>query len=582
MNRARLLSFAILLAFAAGARALINPKYTVSDLTRESRQVLVLRAAAPQDGKLAAETTDTVLGDPPSAKALTFDFSEAQDLTEDQVAAAFGGAKTALAVLCVRKEKQDGATVAALQIGTFWMGATQTDDKSVWKLDRDPNDLETVWAGSARQLLPAIRYVLADPAAAFPVASTLKWAGDLSLGKMAGDAYGCLVTDIGLIVLSDGGDRVIRPGTKGATPADATAELGLTSRSKAMAAGDFNGDGRIDLASWDGAKLRWVLRGADGKFATPSDGAALPECLSLTVLGGELVVGTAKGVTLVKPDGTARELAGPGGPCVVADFDNDGAPDVLQVSAAAIALRSGARDPVVTAVPVVRNPRALACGDYDTDGQLDIVVAGEGGAALLTRDATGRWTSALAETGELGAANSGETPLVAACPTDLNGDGRQAVALFGPTASPGLFFNRGFACFGAALSLKFADLQLPSAQALGQGQAAGMVADLNGDLAPDLLAADRQRGLWAMLTESPEPRRFALTASLADGARDPLTVTVVSGGRALGLWVIRPGEPVALALPKAGKTSLKWKTADGKDTSRDVVVLNPTRVVVGS
>jgi hypothetical protein len=575
-----------LLLLPALAWALINPKYTVVDLMRDSEQVFVLRVSAPQGGRMDAEVVETLAGAAPAEKKLVFDSSDAQDLPEDKVAAAFGGSKSALAVMCVLKKKQDGAPVGAIELGTTWMGLTRSNEKHVWKLDKDPNDLETVWGGSARRLVPAIRYTLSDPAAQFPVAAALAWGKDIELGRLAGPAHGCLVTADGVIVLSEGGDRIYRPGEAGAPPADATEKFGLASKSKRMAAGDFNGDGRIDLASWDGAKLWLLPRGADGTFAAPSGGHALAECRSLCALGGGLAAGDSKGVTLLMPDGkggfAARHLDGGGGVCAVADFNGDGAPDILQVSASAVTFYAGAREPGVFAAPVVaplavlKDPAAVVCGDFDTDGQLDLVVAGAGGATLLSRE-DGRWAPIMAETGELGASSGGESTIVAACPSDLNGDGRQAAAFFHAAAAPGLFFNRGFACFGVARSLTFSDeLKLPAAEALGAGQTAGIVCDLNGDLAPDLLAVDPRRRVWAILGEAQQPRRFHLTVETA--GKDPLTVSVSLGPRPIGIWVVRPGEPESIGLPKAGKATLRWKSADGTEATRDVIVTGPKRV----
>jgi hypothetical protein len=576
------------LCFRFPAGALINPRYTVADLTRDSGLVLVLRASAPQDGRLAAEVVETLAGTAPAEKQLTFDFTNAEDLAEDKVTGAFCGAKTALAVMCVQKKKQEGVLVGALEIGTTWVGLTQSDARNVWKLDRDPNDLETVWGGSAQRLVPAIRYALSDPAASFPVAATLTWGRDLALGKLAGAARGCLVTADGIIVLSDGGDRIFQIGAKGAPPADITEKLGLTSKSRALATGDFNGDGLLDLASWDGARLWLLRRGADGQFGAPAGGQELAECRSLSVVGGGVAAGTSGGVALLTPDGNGgfalRRLPG-GGLCTVADFNDDGAPDIMQVSARELTFHAGQREPGVFAAPVVtkldtvKEPTAVICGDYDTDGQLDLFVAGHGGAVLLSRDEAGAWTGITAETGELGAASGlgqGEALVVAACPSDLNGDGRQCVALFEAAASPGLFFNRGFACFGVARGLQFSEAKLPATEALGSGQTAGTLCDLNGDLAPDLLAVDRQRNVWAIFGESKEPRRFQLTAETA--GKDLLTVTVCLGPRPLGIWVIRPGEPTTIGLPKAGKATLRWKAPDGTEVTRDVVVAAPTRV----
>lgn len=581
---------ALLALVPAPARALINPRYTVVDLVRDSRAVLVLRASAPQDGWIVAEAVETLLGAAPAETKFVFDYSDAVELTEDRAVAAFGGAETAPAVMCIQKEKQEGAVVAAVEIGTTWMGLTQGDQAGVWGLDSDANEnaLETVWGGSARRLVPAIRYALGDPAASFPVASTLTWSRDLSLGKLAGNAHGCLVTSDGVVVLSEGGDRILQAGVEGAPPTDVTDELGLASRSKAMASGDFNGDGRPDLASWDGKRLRLLLRGADGRFGTPTGGCDLGECLSLSAFGGGLVAGAGDGVVLLMPNPhggfTGRRLAGPGGVCTVADFNDDGACDIVQVSAQAVALYAGQGKPgafaapAVTRLATVKRPVALVCGDYDTDGRLDVMVAGEGGSVLLSRD-DARWTNIMDQTGELGAASGlgqGEAVVVSACPSDVNGDGRQCVAFFYAAASPGLFFSRGFACFGIARSLRLVETDLPAAEALGPGQTAGTLCDLNADLAPDLLAVDRQGGVWVVFSEDQAARRFHLTAENA-GA-DPLTVNVWLGERRLGIWVVRPGEPASIDLPRAGKVTLRWRAAGGEHRTREVVVTTPTRV----
>jgi hypothetical protein len=587
MNRLLTLGAAIvaLVILTPVATGLINPKYTPVDLVRDSSAVLVLRATAPQDGRITAQVTQVLAGVAPAQK-LTFDFNDAQDLSADKVTAAFGGQDSAAAVMCIGKRKEEGMVVAALEIGTTWMGLTQGDAKDLWKLDRDPKDLETVWGGSVRFLIPALRYTLTDPSPAFPVASTMDWGKDLSLGKLPGPAHGCLVTADGVIVLCEGGDRVFKPANADRPPADVTHSLNLSSKSRAMAAGDFNGDGRQDLASWDGAKLWLLLRGEDGKFTAPAGGYELSDCRSISSLGAGLIVGRSKGLTWFAPDATGklipRDLGGDGGPCAVADIDDDGAPDILQVSPESLSIRAGQRGagfaaPVVTKVPTVKNPLSLVCGDFDTDGQLDLLVAGEGGWALLSRNER-QWTNIMAQTGELGAASGmgqGETNAAWACLADVNGDGRQGVAFFHTSASPSLFFNRGFAAFGVARTLAFSESKAPAAAALGGGQTAGALADLNDDRVIDLLAVDRQRNVWVLYGQAKEPRDARLTLQATGAA--PLTLSISFGARPLGIWVLRPGEPAAFALPEPGKAVLRWRKADGAASEQAVMVEGDTR-----
>jgi hypothetical protein len=282
-------------------------------------------------------------------------------------------------------------------------------------------------------------------------------------------------------------------------------------------------------------------------------------------------------------------LLGPGSVCAVADFNEDGAPDIVQVFAHGLVFYAGSREPgvftesVITEVDIAKHPTAVVCGDYDTDGQLDLMVGGIGGSTLLIRGEDGGWLNVIAETGELGAASGlgqGDDVVVAACASDVNGDGRQCAALFHAASGPGLFFNRGFACFGIARSLDLSESRLPAAESLGTGQMTGLLSDLNGDLAPDMLAVDRQQGVWAVFGEEERSRRFQAVVSLADPAGGPLTVTAVMGKRRLGMWVIRPGEPTTVNLPRAGPLNLRWKRSDGTSASRALVVTRPTPVAL--
>ncbi len=572
------------LAAVVPAGALINPNYTPVDLVRDSGRILVLRATAPEGGTVKAEVVEVLAGEAPASKALTF---TADGDAGDRVASAFGRAESALAVMFVEKKPTGGVLGGAVEIGTTWLGLAQGDTSGAWRLGEDPKQLETVWGGSARYLVPAVRYVLDDPRAAFPVEAELEWGDQLSLGALDGPAHGYLPTAAGVIVLTAGGDRVYAPGELG-EPVDVTDRLGLATASKAMAAGDVTGDGRWDLVAWDAAHLHVVARTEDGRFAARTRAHPLAACRSLSAVGRTVVVGADDGVTLFDFGAdsiTPRRLDGPGGVCTVADFTEDGRPDVLAVSAKGLALYPGTSGeicafgpPAFTPLATVTRPRHVVCGDFDSDGRLDLVVAGEGGAVVVARTAGG-WRNVMAETGELvAAAGLGEHggTVTAACPSDLNGDARQAVALFYAGTAPGLFFSRGFASFGIARSLQFSEADGEAVAALGRGQQTGVVHDLSGDGAPDLLAVDREGGVWAMLGDPLNTRRFRVEAEVTGNA--PLTVTVTLGGRRLGVWVLRPGQPRTIAVPRAGKATFSWETPDGEARTRDVVVAGPTRV----
>ena len=86
------------------------------------------------------------------------------------------------------KEPDEAAPAGAIQIATAWFAVHRAKGKLV--LDKDEQDLFSVWAGSAWMLAAAARYVEADPLASFPVRSDLTWADEQHLGKLPVAANG--------------------------------------------------------------------------------------------------------------------------------------------------------------------------------------------------------------------------------------------------------------------------------------------------------------------------------------------------------------------------------------------------------
>jgi len=178
---------------------------------------------------------------------------------------------------------------------------------------------------------------------------------------------------------------------------------------------------------------------------------------------------------------------------------------------------------------------------------------------------------------------------------DINGDGRQGVALLYSNRNPMVFFNRGFACFGLARELSLSgtggamdappdplapapQAKLKAADALQRGQAAGTVLDLNCDGIADLLAVTPQGDVWALFGKGGDRQTLALTVVLPPGAAGPVTLSVSRDRRRIGMHVLRPGLPATIGVQEPGPVHLEWTGADGKPQKREVVVERPARV----
>ncbi len=603
----------VLFGIATPVNGIINPQFTPVELVRAASQITLLELSPPDNGSMAGRVVETLKGAPADQKSIRLEWDEPGGLSREEVAAAFGGEKSATAILFAPHR----ATKGAIQIGTQWFAATRRGE--AWQLAPNAEARFSVWAGSATMLARAVRYVLADSKARFPVRSEMAWGSDLKLGKVAGRVNGSITADFGaplglcVVVLSDAGDRVFS--TSGREVVDVAAKARLQTASLVAASGDFDGDGRMDLASWDGKTLKLALQTAAGAFDVRPVPIGLRECLSLACIDvsaatSGLVITTGQGPALLTPDEkggyAVRNLAEASpaelgsGLCVAADIDNDGQCDVVELFSGAMVLHAAEapgryKDPVRAAVRLVNQPKAAICGDYDTDGQLDLLVAGSDGLALLSRDGQNRWQVITHVTGELAYhGNANQPRIVAGWPCDINNDGRQGMALFYPNRYPMLFFNRGFACFGLARELELAnsstaaadaadpfaqatETKLNAAEALQHGQTTGAVLDLNGDGVQDLFSVDLQGETWALLGQR-QGAGPTLTIALAPKAHGPVTVTVTAKDRCVGMHVVRPGVPVSVGCAQPGPLKLLWPGRDGTTQRRDGDVSKSTRI----
>ena len=201
-----------------------------------------------------------------------------------------------------------------------------------------------------------------------------------------------------------GGAILLLPGLAVATMAPAAADFvsgtyGVGTRPNAVAAGDFDGDGQVDLATADsGSDSVSILRAERGGTFVPGqrisvgrgpfglvsgrfDGDAIAD-LAVASLGSDTVtilLGSASGTMTVASSLALSPGSGPAAVAVV-DVNADGRPDLavanfgLNTLATFHGRGDGRFDPAPT-VAVGASPISLTAADFDGNGVADLAVA---------------------------------------------------------------------------------------------------------------------------------------------------------------------------------------------------------------
>ena len=187
--------------------------------------------------------------------------------------------------------------------------------------------------------------------------------------------------------------------------------------------GDFNGDGKDDLAVSVNGSVSILFGNGDGTFAAAgsfSSSAAVVAAADfngdgkldlVTEIGNNVEGGSASvAILLGNGDGTftatsSSVIAGSAVGLVVGDFNNDGIPDMAAANFlnGGVTVLLGEGDGTFTANPVTPatgdSPAGLAVGDYNGDGRPDIVAANSFGdtlTVLITEPTETASTSATA------------------------------------------------------------------------------------------------------------------------------------------------------------------------------------------
>ncbi len=609
--------------FAAKAHAIIDPNFTPIHLVEQSALILELDLKPGKTKDQYLGTVREVLKGKTALKAFSFDLSRAAN---EQHADAFrglvkaSGDKPALFFVGTFLTDEVGAggmggdpprRVGYLHVAAKWCdfaGGTGT----VWHLTVLATAREKLWAGGTDMLRRAVDYILGEDNPQVPVKTGVSWSGKPSrIGTFAGRIRAVKPIDLAgdgrfaLFVAADKGDRLLVCDRKTRKFKDVTARKKLSSASQLFAWGDFNGDGTLDLISLSGGRLSLHAQQADGAFRPAALGlpAALArDCVGLAALdagregfSGLLVSGASAPrlvvfranakpvVTALTTRGVDVAKHGRAGDCIVADFDGDHLPDIIQPFAKGSLFFKG-RAPgkfapaVACAVHLGRGRSNWCLADFDADGRLDIFTVAEDNCRIWQNQGGGKFAELLNASGEIAYISQGGG--IDCMAGDVNNDGRQDALICYETEGPQIFFNRGFRSFGHSHMLDVSEKKL--LKAAGSGQRAGCLGDFDGDGAQDMALALPNGDVYVFFRDAGDGGTCNVTALLPVKGASKGPVTVVGwvkssrrGGkpRCLGAWNVALGTGAAfLGREEPGPVTVEWTLPGGKTQRKRITV----------
>ncbi|HZQ54219.1 MAG TPA: FG-GAP-like repeat-containing protein [Bryobacteraceae bacterium] len=303
----------------------------------------------------------------------------------------------------------------------------------------------------------------------------------------------------------------------------------------AIASGDFNGDGRLDLAIADSCINRSsctptgavtiLLGDGTGSFSPVSSPIVddQPSSIAVGDFNGDgnldLGVGGQSGtVTILLGDGTGQFSAASsfrgGDSIAVGDFNEDGNLDLIAGST--LLLGDGAGNFIAT---YNTGAQAGAVGDFNGDGHLDIAATSSGSVLILLGDGKGNFVQTASVPVGL---NPGQVTI-----GDVNGDGRLDLVVANQAASES---NYTVGSASVLLGDGTGNFGLASSPSVTFGARSVALGDFDGDGKLDMAVAS-----WNFLISvlsQPRASEIGIPSTLDFGAQNlnanitlPLTIT---------------------------------------------------------
>ena len=599
---------AVVLGWASpGAWALINPNFTPIHLTGEAQVILKVKAdAKPAGGRMTLTVVDALKGKGEGKIVLDLSATvkEHAEFVREQLASAAG--KDMLLFAGEYPGADDRVTPrGCLHVNGKWLLLAPRKGGG-WSTVIGDEWMAGTWNGGTDMLERCVRYILKHEGdATVPVVSGTGWRAITKIATIKGKVRRVRAVDLagdGKLVLhlaSSEGDLLLRAkGDDEAEFENLTAARKLKAKSLADAWGDFNGDGRLDLAGWDGKTLTIHSQQADGTFsaakakgtfAIPAKGASL----AVIGRGGKsgLVVGGVTPPVLLTPAAggafravklsngkvDAAKFGKPQAP-VVADFNNDGLADILVPGEKGGMLYAAKADGSFApgtpcGVHCTEGGGVADVGDFDADGWLDVLAAGVEGVRVWQNLRNGTFAERMQLSGEISYKAQPFASFVGVC--DFNNDSRQDVFITYADQQPLLYFNRGFRSYGQAPKLE-GELSTGPDDAGGiegvdAGQQTGTFADVDADGAQDFIIAMPDGAVWCAYNDLGDDC-LAVRVRLAGEVAGPVSATFWQEKRCLGTVVARRAKPAFMGIEEAGEFTVKFRLPGGKQQARTFTV----------